>query len=189
MTDQINFKETLESYQAPRGAFRIVGVPDMQYLMVDGHGDPNASPAHSGALAALYPRRLQAQVHQQARARPRLRRPSTGGTVVGRGHGCLHRRARQVPVGLDDAADGSRLDRSRHVPGAVEQAGATSRPARLDDIRLQTLSEGRCVHTLHIGSFDDEGPTLERMHHEFIPEHGLRVPEGTRTSTSATSVG
>lgn len=27
----------------------------MQYLMIDGHGDPNTSPAHSDALSALYP--------------------------------------------------------------------------------------------------------------------------------------
>ena len=27
----------------------------MQYLMVDGHGDPNTSPAFTEALAALYP--------------------------------------------------------------------------------------------------------------------------------------
>jgi hypothetical protein len=58
---------------------------------------------------------------------------------------------------------------------AVEQAGAKNRPARLDDVRLETLSEGRCVQTLHQGSFDDEGPVLERLHDEFIPENGLRL--------------
>jgi hypothetical protein len=31
------------------------------------------------------------------------------------------------------------------------------------------------VQTLHIGSYDDEGPVLERMHEEFIPRNGLRV--------------
>jgi len=31
------------------------------------------------------------------------------------------------------------------------------------------------VQTLHIGPFDDEGPVLERMHDEFIPENGLRM--------------
>lgn len=57
----------------------------------------------------------------------------------------------------------------------VEQLRATSSPARLDDVRLRVLSEGRCVQTLHVGSFDDEAPVLGRMHHEFIPELGLRV--------------
>jgi hypothetical protein len=31
------------------------------------------------------------------------------------------------------------------------------------------------VQTLHIGSFDDEGPSLARMHDEFIPDSGLRM--------------
>jgi hypothetical protein len=56
------------------------------------------------------------------------------------------------------------------VAGAVEQAGTTSRP-----VRLETLSEGRCVQTLHVGSFDDEAGVLARLHDEFIPGHGLRM--------------
>jgi len=31
------------------------------------------------------------------------------------------------------------------------------------------------VQTLHLGSFEEERPVLERMHREFIPEHGLRL--------------
>jgi hypothetical protein len=31
------------------------------------------------------------------------------------------------------------------------------------------------VQILHIGSYDDEGPTLDRMHHEFIPENGYEM--------------
>jgi hypothetical protein len=58
---------------------------------------------------------------------------------------------------------------------AVQEAGAKSRPARLDEVRLEVLSEGRCVQTLHIGSYDDEAALLARMHHEFIPAHGLTM--------------
>jgi hypothetical protein len=61
------------------------------------------------------------------------------------------------------------------VEVAVEQAGAKERPERLDDLRLGALSEGRCVQTLHVGSFDAEAEVLERMHDEFIPAHGLHM--------------
>ena len=61
------------------------------------------------------------------------------------------------------------------VDAAVEEAGAKARPARLGGIRLESLSEGHCVQTLHIGSFDDEADLLSRMHHEFIPNNGLRM--------------
>ena len=31
------------------------------------------------------------------------------------------------------------------------------------------------MQTLHVGSFDDEADVLDRMHHEFVPENGLRM--------------
>jgi hypothetical protein len=31
------------------------------------------------------------------------------------------------------------------------------------------------VQTLHVGSFDDEADVLRRMHHEFVPDNGLRL--------------
>lgn len=58
---------------------------------------------------------------------------------------------------------------------ALEQAGEKDPTLPLDRVRLEILSEGRCVQTLHVGSFDDEGPVLARMHDEFIPAQGLRI--------------
>jgi hypothetical protein len=58
---------------------------------------------------------------------------------------------------------------------AVAQAEAKNCPARLGDIRLESLSEGRCVQTLHVGSFDDEGDLLAQLHHQFLPAHGLQL--------------
>ena len=55
MTDKADFKKSLDSYQATRGQFRIVEVPDLQYLMIDGHGDPNTSAEFADAVAALFP--------------------------------------------------------------------------------------------------------------------------------------
>ena len=58
---------------------------------------------------------------------------------------------------------------------AVSRAAAKTPLARIGEVRLESLSEGLCVQTLHIGSFDDEAAVLERMHHEFIPENGLHM--------------
>jgi hypothetical protein len=58
---------------------------------------------------------------------------------------------------------------------AVEKVGAGSSPARVDDVRLEALAEGRCVQTLHVGSFDDEAGVLAQMHDVFIPGRGLRM--------------
>ncbi|KAB1147837.1 hypothetical protein F6X68_18705 [Micromonospora sp. AMSO12t] len=175
MTDKTDFKKTLDAYQAGRGQFRIVDVPDTRYLMVDGHGDPNGAPAFTGAIEALYPVAYKLKFAS---------RRDLGRDYV-------------VPPleGLWWAEDmdsfTARRDKARWdwtlmimVPdwigqdlftAAVEQAGARNRPSRLDDVRLATLSEGRCVQTLHVGSFDDEAEVLARLHGEFVPGNGLRM--------------
>lgn len=65
-------------------------------------------------------------------------------------------------------------ERVEAATARVRAKGAAA-PARLADVRLATLAEGRCVQTLHIGSFEDEGPVLRRMHEQAIPQAGLRM--------------
>lgn len=58
---------------------------------------------------------------------------------------------------------------------ATTQAGSKDRPPRLDDVRMEPLSEGRCLQTLHVGRFDDEADVLARTHHEFLPGNELHM--------------
>ncbi|MET8371915.1 GyrI-like domain-containing protein [Micromonospora profundi] len=175
MTSKVDFKKTLDTYQATRGRFRIVDVPDMRYLMIDGQGDPNTSPAFAAAVEALYPVAYKLKFASR--------------TDLGRDY--------VVPPleGLWWAEDMASFTAARDkslwswtlllmVPdwidramftAAVEQVTVKNRPARLADVRLETLSEGRCAQTLHVGSFDDEADVLARMHNEFIPGEGLRM--------------
>lgn len=46
-------------------------------------------------------------------------------------------------------------------------------PALLDRVRWEHLSEGLAVQTLHVASYDDEGPVLKTMHEEYIPDNDL----------------
>lgn len=41
--DKIDFKKTIASYKAEHNVIGIIEVSKMQYLMIDGHGDPNTS--------------------------------------------------------------------------------------------------------------------------------------------------
>ena len=175
MTNKIDFKKTLDAYQAHRGQVRIVNVPDMQYLMIDGHGDPNTSPAFTEAVQALYPLAYKLKFASKR--------------DLGRDYVVPPLEGLWWAEDMDSftaARDKSRWDWTLMlmVPDwinqamftiAVEQAGAKNQPARLDDVRLETLSEGRCVQTLHVGSFDDEADVLAKLHHEFIPGQGLRM--------------
>ena len=174
MTRKIDFKRDLDCYEAQRDTPRLVQVPEMRYLMLDGHGDPN-TPAFAEATAALYPVAYKLK-------------------FASRTH--LDRDYVVMPLeGLWWADDMESFTAARDkaewdwtlmimtpdwiteemVAEAVEQVRAKARPARLDDLRLEPLAEGLCVQALHIGSYDDEAELLRRMHHEFVPEHGLAM--------------
>ncbi|GGO20730.1 GyrI-like domain-containing protein [Micromonospora parathelypteridis] len=173
--EKIDFKRTLDGYQARRGQFRVVDVPDLQYLMVDGHGDPNTSTAFTEAIEALYPVAYKLKfASKRSLLRDYVVPPMEGLWWA------------EDMAAFTTARDKSQWDWTLMlmVPdwidqvmftAAVEQTGAKNRPARLDDVRLQTLTEGRCVQTLHVGSFDEEADVLARLHQEFIPGHGLRL--------------
>ncbi len=51
---QGGLKRELDCYTARRDTPQVLEVPDLQYLMLDGHGDPN-TPLYAAAVSALYP--------------------------------------------------------------------------------------------------------------------------------------
>ncbi|MDQ4212914.1 GyrI-like domain-containing protein [Microbacterium sp. ASV81] len=167
--------KSLDGYRARRGGFRIVDLPDQRYLAIDGHGDPNTAAEYADALAALYP---VAYALKFASRRE-----------LGRDHVVPPLEGLWWADDMDaftTARDKSRWDWTMMilipewigedlVDAAVAQVRAKNSPSRLDDVRILALGEGRCVQTLHVGSFDDEAPVLDRMHHDFIPAQGLRL--------------
>jgi len=173
--DKTDFKKTLDAYQARRGRFRMVDVPDMQYLMTDGHGDPNASPAFTAAVEALYPVAYQLKFASKRELGRDYVVPPLEGLWWA-----------EDMAAFTTARDKSRWDWTlmimvpdwidqTMVATAVEHAAAKRGPAGLAHVRLQTLAEGQCVQTLHVGSFDDETDVLAHLHHDVIPGHGLRL--------------
>ena len=172
---KVDFKKSHDAYRARSGEFRIIDVPAMQYLMVDGHGDPNTSQDYADALAALYP--------VAYRLKFASKRDLERDYVV-------------PPLealwwAADMAAFTSARDKSQWYWTAlimtpdwitaelfadtVTAVAAKDRPASLGNVRLQTLEEGRCVQTLHLGPYDDEADVLADMHETFIPEASLRM--------------
>lgn len=173
--DKVDFKKTLDSYTAKKGRFRILDVPEMAYLMIDGHGDPNVSPEYGASIETLYPVAYTLKFASK--------------NELGRDYVVPPLEGLWWADDMDSftsARDKSQWDWTLMlmVPDwidhdmfteAVEQTRAKSSPPRLDDLRLESLAEGRCVQTLHVGSFDDEAPVLAAMHDEFIPSHGLQM--------------
>src|SRR5690606_946319 len=175
MAEKVDLKKTLDSYRAKKGEFRILDVPPMQYVMVDGQGDPNSSPRYAAAVEALFTFSYALKFASKRE--------------LGRDYVVM-------PLeGLwwaDDwetfttARDKSKWDWTMMImtpdwvsrelfESVIETVRAKGAPEALDDVRLELLSEGLCVQTLHVGSYDDEAPVLEQMHSGFIPANGLRM--------------
>ncbi|ANI93944.1 GyrI-like domain-containing protein [Dietzia timorensis] len=181
MAEKIDFKKSLDSYQARKGTFRLLDVPEQHYLMVDGHGDPNASPGFAEAIETLYPVAYGLKFASKndlgrdyvvppleglwwaedmasfTTARDKTRWSWTLMLLVPEWLGAAD---------VDAACAGAR---------AKADAKSTAPPPRLDELRLQSLAEGRCAQTLHVGPFDAEGPVLTEMHTSFIPDQGLAL--------------
>lgn len=173
-------KKTLEAYRAKRGEFQIIEVPPLQYLMVDGAGDPNTSPMFADAVSALFP---------VAYTLKFASRESLGiDTVVMPLEGLWHAPDMDVFTSQRDKSAWLwtlMIMVGDHVIAAM-RADAVEAVARkadkkktplpaLSGVRLETLEEGLSVQTLHVGPFDDEGPVLDDLHHRFVPENQLRL--------------
>lgn len=167
-------KELKHLYQPSAKEVVQVDVPTMNYLMVDGKGDPNTSQAYADAVAALF--MVSYAVKFMAKK---------GTLAVDYG---------VMPLeGLwwvDDMSSFTTTDKSNWqwtmmimqpsfiTPGIIDSAIADVKkkknPTAISKLRLEAFSEGRCAQILHIGPFSEEGPTVEKVH-QFIDAKSKRT--------------
>ncbi|MEO5743470.1 MAG: GyrI-like domain-containing protein [Terracoccus sp.] len=168
-------KDRKDLYMPRQHVFSFVDVPDQSFLMVDGHGDPNTSPAYRHAVEALYT--LSYAV--RALAKNRLGRVHTVGPLEGLWSASdlevFHTRDKgawdwTMMIAQPDWITTDLVDEARAV-------ALKKRLPALALVRFERYSEGRSAQILHVGSYDDEGPTLKRLHDEFLPTHDL-APSG-----------
>ena len=172
--DKVDLKrEQRALYAPPIGRWAEVTVPAMRYLAVDGQGNPGTAQAYQDAVGALFTAAYAAKFASRQ--------------YVGRDYVVL-------PLeGLwwaDDMSTFRTREKDRWswqmlirqpdwltdeiLAAAIEQAGRKGASAA-GRLHIVTLDEGRCVQTLHVGSYDDEGPTLTDLHDRYLQRHGLRA--------------
>lgn len=175
MPSQIDFKKQIDTYSAARGRFDVVTVPAMQFLMIDGHGDPNTSQAYADALATLYPVAYTLKFLSK--------------NDLGRDYTVMPLEALWWADDMDSftaVRDKSKWDwtvmimtpewlSSEHFAAARDRVEGKGGAPALDAIRLETLDEGLSVQTLHIGPYDNEAPVLDELHNEVVPSHSFRM--------------
>lgn len=170
---KIDLKRELDGYAARRGEFELLTIDPRRYLMLDGSGDPNRAPRYEQVLATIFPVAYALKfLSKNELGRDYVVPPLEGLWWAEDMTTFLTREKSRwswtmlslVPDWIDDAL----VDTAR--------ATAAGKGAPLvDELRVETLDEGLCVQTLHVGPYDDEGPVLQRMHTEFIADAGLSL--------------
>jgi len=170
---KVDFKRELKNlYAAPAKDFTIVDVPAMHYLMIDGSGDPNTSQSYKDAIEALYAASYAIKFSSKIGLGRDYTVPPLEGlwwaddmTSFTRGEKSAWRWSMMI------------MRPSWIIPAMIEDAIAALRVKKalpaLSLLRDERLDEGRSVQIMHIGSYEDEAPVLARLHHEFMPKHGL----------------
>src|SRR5450631_2810796 len=168
---KIDFKRELRELYAPAREPSLVEVPDLAFLMIDGHGDPNTAPEFSEAIEALYTVSYAAKFA--------IKRAPEGIDY------------RVMPLeGVFWAADMSTFTTgersawdwtlmimqpdqvtSEVLGEALATASEKKSLGAIGRMRLEVFAEGLAAQVLHIGPYAAEGPTIQRLH-AFIAERG-----------------
>lgn len=172
--EKYDVKRARRALYAPPREFSLVDVPPMRYLAVEGHGDPNVAPEYVEAVEALFAVAYAAKFRSRSElGRDLVVAPLEGlwraddpATFVTREKSAW---SWTMLIAQPDWVD------DELAAAAVESARAKAKGGRpgLERLRLVELREGTCVQILHLGSYDDEAPTLARLHDEWMPQHGL----------------
>jgi hypothetical protein len=161
-------------YTAKKGTDVFVEVPALNYLMVDGEGDPNTAKSYIDAIEALYS--LSYTLKFACKKGPR--------TID---YGVM---PLESLWWANDPEVFYQSDKSSWkwtamiaqpeflVLSDIEEAREMVRRKKtlpsLNMVRYEVLQEGSCAQTLHIGPYAAEGPTIQRMH-DFIQAAGKQL--------------
>ena len=171
---KIDYKKELKRLYSPSAKkVEIVEVPQMNFLMVDGEGDPNTARSFSDAIEALYPVSYTLKFMVKK-----------GG--IGIDYGVLPLEAiwwsddmSAFNTGNKDAWKWTLMIMQpdfitqKMVKEAMEEVKKKKNPASLHLVRFEAFKEGKAAQIMHIGPFSEEGPTIEKVH-LFIEEKGSR---------------
>lgn len=172
---KVDFKKELKHlYNAPTDKVEIVDVPQMNFLMIDGEGDPNTSQSYKEAIEAIYPTAYTIKF--------KVKRGS-----MSIDYGVL-------PLeGLWWADNPSAFSEGRKnewkwrmmimqpsfvtrqmFKESVFEVLKKKNPVALEKIRFESYKESKAAQIMHIGPFSEEGPTIEELHLD-IKKGGYKI--------------
>ena len=148
----------------------IVDVPPMNFLMVDGAGDPNTSQAYRDALEALYAMAYTLKFASKKADGVSYKVAPLEGLWWSDDMNAF-------PTGAKDTWSWTMMIAQPSIvtPAWVEQAKEEVRrkkaPVALPLVRFGPFHEGLSAQIMHIGPYATEAPTIQQLH-DFIHAEG-----------------
>jgi hypothetical protein len=172
--EKMDLKKTLKHlYQPSTREIGLVDVPKMNFLMVDGEGDPNTSQSFSDAIEALYPVSYTLKFMVKK-----------GSLAVD--YGVMPLEALWWADDISAFTTGNKdvwkwtvmimqpeFITKEMVKDAMEEVSRKKKPVSLPLVRFESFKEGKTAQIMYIGPFSEEGPTIEKVH-VFIEDNGSR---------------
>ncbi len=162
--EKLDLKKQYKTLYAPSAKqFSILDVPPLQYIMVDGHGDPNTSKEYADALQTLYSLSYTLKFH----VKKTLERDYA---VMGLEGLWWVPDMKEFSITRKNDWDWTAmiLQPDFITPELFEeakrQAVAKGKAPLADKARLETYHEGTCVQIMYFGPYSDEGPTIANLH-------------------------
>ena len=172
---KIDYKKELNQiYNASAKKVEVVDVLQMNFLMIDGEGNPNTSSAFQAAVEALFSLSYTLKF------------------MIKKGKEAIDYGVMPLE-GLWWADDMSQFNinnkdnwkwtimimqpeivKARLVHEAIEQVRKKKDFTALPKIRFEAFSEGKAAQIMHIGPFSEEGPTIQKVH-DFIAEMKFKL--------------
>jgi len=169
---KIDYKKELKNLYKPSAReVKIVEVPPMNFLMVDGQGDPNISTDYQAAVEALFSLSyaLKFMIKKSG---------------IGVDYGVLPLESlwwvedmSKFNINKKDEwlwtammMQPEFVNKELFEAGRLETIKKKGLPA-LDTVRFEAFFEGKAAQIMHIGPFSEEGPTVEKLH-DFIKANG-----------------
>jgi hypothetical protein len=170
---KVDFKKDLAPLYAPKNTdWEVIEIPAMNFLTVDGKGDPNTSTDYSEAVAALYAVSYAVKfISKQQLGKDYSVAPLEG--LWWAEDATVFETAQKAEYQWTMMIMQPDWITATLVSEAVTATAAKKELPALSSVRFERYDEGRSLQLLHVGSYDDEAPKLKYLHAEFMPLHKL----------------
>lgn len=173
MSTKVDFKKALKQlYNPPKGSFYIVDVPQMNFLMLDGKGDPNTSVDYQQAIDALYTMSYGIKFALKSQGYDHIVPPLEGLWWM--------ENMNEFSVANKNRWEWTMMIMqpewitTEWVEKVRQDAKKKKSNASLSEVRFDNYNEGLAVQILYTGAYENESPTIAELH-RFITSNGYQT--------------